>query len=73
MRYHEIMSGFRVITTSDEEKILKSAKDGIIDNLSDEYDQDVAFRMVGKGLLDLVTRKGKTIFKVSSSTDLWRE
>lgn len=74
MRYHEIVSGFRLHLSRDEQAVLDRVnKDGRVwrDDL-DEYDQEVAARMVTRGVLRRKREDGKVYYWADSMKDLWR-
>lgn len=73
MRYHEIVSGVRVVISSDEQKIvnLASKPEGLKKDDLDEYDQSLAFSLVSKGILHRRKNNGNITFHTSSIKDIW--
>lgn len=55
MRYHEICGGLRVAASIFEQELLDSFDDFILDETLDEWEQELARKMVSKGLLNRVT------------------
>ena len=75
MRFHEIASGLRVPVSSEEQRMLdRIAVDGSNISDMDERSQEVARRMVSRGLLDAVGSGDEPKhLRVNSSRDIWRE
>lgn len=64
MRYFEITSGMRLPVSKEEQDILDKVGDnGCAKSDFDERDQEVARRMVSRGLLRRITKDGKIKFK----------
>lgn len=73
MRFHEIAGGFRVPISSEERNILDLVVAGAVSNSDlDERQQEVARRMVGRGLLTRHHVKDEMIFVPSADPNLWR-
>ncbi len=51
MRYFEIAGGFRIDISEEERDILALANDNVLAEDLDERDQELAMKMVSKGLL----------------------
>lgn len=74
MRYLEIISGVRIPVSEEEQNILDLAsKDGGIDPSSlEERDEEVARKMVSRGLLKGSMHDGKKHLVLNDASDLWR-
>lgn len=76
MRYHEIASGLRLPVSSEERGLLDRAEEqhGLEHGSLDERDQEVARKMVSRGLLNRTRDQNQRIvYRVSSVKDIWRE
>jgi len=74
MRYHEIMGGFRVPISKEENDILqKIGLNGLPEKeLTDERDEEIAHQMIRRGLLNTKRDKdGQTVYKINSSSNIW--
>lgn len=73
MRFHEIASGLRIPVSGEEQALLNAAKSGYVrrDDLG-EREQEVARRMVSRGLLNRDRLDGAVIF-VSNDTPVRRD
>lgn len=73
MRWHEIAGGIRVPLSQEERDIMKRASEGRIARADlDEREQEVARRMVSRGVLRRIKDDGKAYFEPEGSEDLWR-
>jgi hypothetical protein len=52
MRYFEIAGGFRLDISEEEQTILDSALDGLLEEKLDEREVEVACKMLSRGLLN---------------------
>lgn len=74
MRFHEIASGLRLPVSSEEQDILtRAGNDGVDASAMDERAQEVARRMVSRGLLDATDGEKQTHFSVNSTRNVWRD
>ncbi len=69
MRWHEIGGGIRIPLSQEERDILKKVKSN---GDLDERDEEVARRMVSRGVLRFGKKDGKETFEPDETGDLWR-
>lgn len=62
MRYFEIAGGFRVNISEEEQAILDSALDGILEESLDEREYELACQMLSRGLLNRLEADEKVYF-----------
>lgn len=75
MRFYEITSGVRIPVSEEEQALLDLTTDHnrIVRAELDERQQEVARRMVSRGLLRRFRDKtGKIVFEPNNTTDIWR-
>ena len=72
MRFFEISSGFRVPVDQEEQSILDKAGEDLFDSTLDEREQEVARKMVSRGLLTRHKGKKGTFYRANNAADLWR-
>lgn len=74
MRYYEISGGFRVPISEEEEELLDAAKEhDLLDESLDERSQEVARKMVSRGLLNRLSKAGKIYYEPNGlPLDIWR-
>ena len=74
MRFHEIASGLRLPVSSEEQDILtRVGETGLDVSTMDERGQEVARRMVSRGLLDAQDPKKPSHLSVNSTRNVWRD
>lgn len=74
MRYYEIACGFRVPVSSEEQEVLDMVgHDESPNEDMDERTQEVARKMVSRGVLNRVVHDGKMHFKANSARNIWRD
>jgi hypothetical protein len=62
MRYFEIAGGFRLDISEEEQMILDSALDGILEESLDERGIEMACKMLSRGLLNRLLKDGKIYY-----------
>ena len=76
MRFHEIRGGLQIPVSSEEQDLIdliESQEGNFIEKKDlDERQQEVARKMVSRGVLDRAKRDGSLYFVVSKLDDLWR-
>jgi hypothetical protein len=75
MRYFEIAGGFRMPVSSDEQEILtllKESENLITAEELDEYQLELATKMVSRGLLNRLQKDGKIYYEPNGLPDIWR-
>lgn len=73
MRYFEIQGGIRMPISEEEVALLDAAKDAqLVDESLDERDQEVARKMVSRGLLNRLFQDGKIYYEPNGLEDIWR-
>ncbi len=73
MRWHEINGGVRVPLSLEEREIMARAKEGrLARGELDEREQEVARRMVSRGVLRRLRVDGKAYFEAEGLDHLWR-
>lgn len=74
MRWTEVASGYRMPVSGEEQSIIDRAvsDEGVAQKDLDERDQEVARKMVSRGLLD--QRKGTkgVHYRARTAKDIWR-
>ncbi len=72
MRYFEIAGGFRVDISEEEQVILDSALDGILEEKLDEREAELACKMLSRGLLNRLSIDDKIYYMQNGLPDIGR-
>lgn len=74
MRYFEIVSGFRLPVSGEEQDLIdRITEEGRIEpSALDERDGELARQMVSRGLLKPTKHDGKRFYALNDASDLWR-
>ena len=72
MRYFEIAGGFRLNISEEEKTLLDKAKEGLLGEELDERDNEVAHKMLSRGLLNRHSEDGKIYYTPNSLPDIGR-
>lgn len=73
MRYFEIEGGFRMHINEEERELLDAAKENLLaDEQLDERQQEVARKMVSRGLLIRHESDDKLYYAPNGLPDIWR-
>lgn len=75
MRYFEIAGGFRMPVNEEEQEVLtliQESEHSIDDSNLDERQQEVARKMVSRGLLNRLQKDGKIYYEPNGLPDIWR-
>jgi hypothetical protein len=72
MRYFEIAGGFRVDISEEEQAILDSALDGLLEANLNEREVELACRMLSKGLLNRLSIDDKIYYLQNGLPDIGR-
>ena len=73
MRYREIAGGYRLVLSDEEQEMLDHIADDPALAKMDERQQEVARKMVSRGLLRQCKTTAGLIYKVNSTEDIWRD
>lgn len=73
MRYFEIQGGIRMPINDEELALLEAAKEEeLADETLDERSQEVARKMVSRGLFNRQLKDGKLYYSPNSLPEVWR-
>lgn len=75
MRYFEIAGGLRMPVNEEEQEMLtliQESEHSISDSNLDERQQEVARKMVSRGLLNRLQKDGKIYYEPNGLPDIWR-
>jgi hypothetical protein len=73
MRYFEIQGGLRMPINEEEHALIEAAEaQELADESLDERDQEVARKMVSRGLLNRLQRDGKLYYAPNGLPNTWR-
>ncbi len=73
MRYFEIAGGIRMPISEEETALLDQAKDNLVeDSELDERNQEVARKMVSRGLFNRLSKDGKIYYAANGLEDIGR-
>lgn len=73
MRYFEIAGGLRMSIDEEEQALLKAANEELLeDETLDERQQEVARKMVSRGLLNRLNQNGKLYYAPNGLEDIGR-
>jgi hypothetical protein len=75
MRYFEIAGGLRMPVNEEEQEVLtliQESEHSIDDSNLDERQQEVARKMVSRGLLNRLQKDGKIYYEPNGLPDIWR-
>lgn len=76
MRFREICGGLQLPVSINEQALIEQieASDGMANStLLDEFQGELARKMVSKGLLNQVQHEGSLYFVINNLEDTWRE
>ena len=76
MRFHEILGGLQIPVSGEEQgliDLIESKEEKIIKRSElDERQQEVARKMVSRGILERAMQDGSLFYVVSHPEDIWR-
>lgn len=72
MRWAEVAAGYRMPVSQEEQSILDRAKEGVTEGELDERDQEVARKMVSRGLLRTQRKDKSVVYRPDDASDIWR-
>lgn len=72
MRYFEIQGGLRMVVSLEEEAIMAMANSPLADEDLGERDQEVARKMVSRGILNRLSQDDKIYYTLNGLEEVWR-